>query len=246
MLHQQTTDKLYELRLAAMAAAWDEQNKDPKVGELTFDERFGLLVQAEHTARYNRRLRTLVKNAQFRLPEACIEDIDTSAVRGIDKALIRKLATCAWVTEHLNVLISGATGVGKSFIACALGNIACRRGYKALYRRLPRLFEEFGLAKVDGTYARLLSRWAKLDLLVIDDFGIGRPKEEQRYDLLEILEDRYGNRSTVVTSQLPFEKWHDWIGDPTAADAILDRLVHNSYKIKLKGPSKRKEQAKVR
>jgi len=243
MLGQQTMDRLYELRLAAMATAWQEQSTDPKISALTFDERFALLIEAEHTARYNKRLKTLLKKAEFRYPNACVEDIDAGSSRGIEKATVRQFATCSWVAENLNLLISGATGVGKSYVGCAMGNMACRRGYKVLYRRLPRLFEELGLAKAEGSYTKVLARMAKLDLLVLDDFGVGRLTEANRYDLLEVLEDRYGNRSTILTSQLPFEKWHDWINDPTVADAILDRVVHNSHKIRLKGPSRRKEKA---
>ena len=241
MLHEPTREKLMKLRLSAMAEAWEAQGKDPKLNELTFDERFGLLVDVEYLARHNRKLSRLLKDAQLRIPGACVEDVDTSAVRGLDKAMVRQLGTCAWVGEHLNVLITGATGVGKSYLASALGQGACRRGLRVLYRRVPRLFEELALAKADGTYARALGRLAQADVLVLDDLGLGTIKELQRNDLLEVLEDRYGKSSTVVTSQLPIAKWHEWIADATAADAILDRLVHNAYKIELKGPSRRKE-----
>jgi DNA replication protein DnaC len=243
MLNEPTREHLMALRLAAMADAWEAQRKDPRITELTFDERFALIVEAEHLARHNRRLARLLKEAELRIPSACVEDIDASAARGLDKAVVRQLATCAWVGDHLNVLVTGPTGVGKSYVASALGQVACRRGLRVLYRRLPRLFEELGLAKAAGTYARTLARLSQAHVLVLDDLGLGTIKEAQRNDLLEVLEDRYGRSSTVVTSQLPIKKWHEWIGDPTAADAILDRLVHNAYKLDLKGASRRKEKA---
>jgi DNA replication protein DnaC len=241
MLQEPTIERLYAMRLAAMAIAWQEQHKDPNVNQLSFDERFTLLIDAEYMARDNRRLARLLKQAELRIPDACVEDVETGAARGIDKAQLRQLATCKWIGDHLNVLVSGATGVGKTYLACALGQVACRRGLKVIYRRVPRLFEELALAKADGSYARLLSKLAKHDLLILDDLGIGKLKEAQRHDLLEVLEDRYGRLATVVTSQLPISKWHEWIGDPTLADAILDRLVHNAYKLQLKGASRRKE-----
>jgi DNA replication protein DnaC len=231
------------LRLIAMAIAWAEQQKDPKIGALSFDERLALLVDAEYLARDNRRLQRLLKGAQLRIPSACIEDVKSSAQKGLDHAMLRQLAACTWIGEHLNVLISGPTGVGKSYLACALGQAACRHGLKVTYRRLPRLFEELSLAKADGTYTKVLAKLAKADLLILDDLGTGTLREAQRHDLLEVFDDRYDVRSTVVTSQLPVAKWHEWIGDPTAADAILDRLVHNAYKLTLKGPSGRKEKA---
>lgn len=244
MLREPTMDKLYGLRLAAMAAAWLDQEKDPKLRELEFGERFGLLVDAEHRARDNRRLARLLKQANLRIPEACMEDVITGASRGLPTATVRQLATGAWLVEHHNVLASGPTGVGKSYLACALGQMACRQGLKVLYRRLPRLFEELRIAKAEGLYARKLLKMAKMDLLILDDLGLGHLEETQRHDLLEVLEDRYGKRSTVVTSQLPVAKWHEWIGDPTLADAILDRLVHNAYKVQLKGGSRRKDRGK--
>jgi len=243
MMNEPTKDKLYQMRLAAMAVAWQEQQKDPAFASLGFDERFGLLVDAEYLARDNRRLQRLIKDAQFRLPHACLEDVEAASARGVDKSVVAQLATCAWIGDHRNVLVSGPTGVGKSYLGCALGQMACRRGFRVLYRRVPRLFEELGLAKADGTYARLLARLARYDLLLLDDLGVGTAKEPQRHDLLEIFEDRYGRSSTVVTSQLPVPAWHDWVGDPTLADAIMDRLVHNAYKITLKGHSRRKDTA---
>jgi DNA replication protein DnaC len=240
MLREPTIEKLNELRLSVMAETWQQQQRDTKIGELSFDERFTLLVDAEHQARDNRRLTRLLKDAQLRIPQACIEDVETSAARGIDKAVLRQLGSCSWVAEHLNVLISGATGVGKSYLACALAQSACRKGLKVLYRRVPRLLDELALARAEGSYARLLGKLAKAEVLVLDDWGLGAPKDSQRHDILEVIEDRYGRVSTVVTSQLPIAKWHEWIGDPSLADAILDRLVNNAYKIELKGNSRRR------
>jgi len=243
MLNEPTMEKLYAMRLAAMAGAWQQQQSDAKAAELSFDDRFTLLVEAEHMARDHRRLNRLLKQAQLRICDACVEDIETSAPRGLDKAAVRQLASCKWIHERLNVLLSGATGVGKSYVACALGQMACRQGIKVLYRRVPRLFDELSLARAEGSYARTLARIAKHELLILDDLGIGQLTEPQRHDLLELLDDRYRHASTLVTSQLPVAQWHAWIGEPTLADAILDRLVHNAHKLTLKGPSRRKETA---
>jgi DNA replication protein DnaC len=240
MLQEPTLEKLHELRLAIMAEAWQQQQKDAKIGALSFDERFALIVDAEHQARDNRRLTRLLKDAQLRIPQACVEDVASSPTRGLEKAMLRQLASCSWVTEHLNVLITGGTGVGKSYLACALGQSACRKALRVTYRRVPRLLDELALARAEGSHARLLAKLAKFDVLVLDDWGLGTPKDSQRHDLLEVIEDRYGRVSTVVTSQLPVGKWHEWIGDPTMADAILDRLVNNAYKVDLKGPSRRR------
>lgn len=244
MLREPTKEKLYAMRLPVMAMAWEQQEKDPKLRELDFGERFGLLVEAQYRARDNRRLMRLLKQAELRIPDACMEDLQSGPERGLPVSTVRQLATGVWIGEHLNVLVSGATGVGKSYLACALGQMACRQGLAVLYRRVPRLFEELRVARAEGSYARKLLKMAKTDLLILDDLGLGHLDETQRHDLLEVLEDRYGKRSTVVTSQLPIRNWHDWIGDPTLADAILDRLVHNAYKVQLKGPSRRKTDAK--
>ena len=241
MLNQPTLDKLYAMRLGTMADAWNAQAKSPKFDDLTFNERFGLLVDAEHLSRDNRRLARLLRDAQLRISSACVEDIDATSARGMEKATVRQLATGTWISEHLNLLLTGATGVGKTFVACAFAHDACRKGHRVLYRRLPRLLDELALGRIDGSYARILARFAKSDVLVLDDWGIGTLKEPQRHDLLEVLEDRYGRLSTVVTSQLPIAKWHEWIGDPTVADAILDRLVNNAFKFDLKGHSRRRE-----
>jgi DNA replication protein DnaC len=245
MLRHPTLEKLPTLRLAGMAKAYEEQLALPEVETLSHDERLGLMVDRELTECDNRRLSTRLRQAKLRHRSAAIEDIDYRTPRGLDKALLTQLATATWLREHLNVLITGPTGIGKSWLACALAHKACREGFSAHYLRLPRFLRELAVARGDGSYHKLLASLAKTDLLVLDDLGSGQLTDEHRRDLLEILEDRYGLRSTLVTSQFPVERWHDLIGDPTLADAILDRLVHNAYKINLKGESMRKSQRTV-
>jgi DNA replication protein DnaC len=241
MLNAPTLEKLHALKLAAMAAAWTEQQHQADMTALAFDERFGLLVEAEWIARENKRLTRALQEAKLKLSQACIEAIDYPARRELDKAVIRQLATCRWIEEHHNAILVGATGTGKSFIACALAHQACRKGYRAGYRRASRLFHELALARADGTYVRLLAKFARLDVLVIDDWGLAPVQDAERRDLLEILEDRSGVRSTIITSQLPPAQWHDYLADETLADAICDRLLHNAHRLVLKGPSRRKE-----
>jgi DNA replication protein DnaC len=244
MLYHPTLDKLKTLKFSGMTHALEEQMQCAEIAELSFEERLGLLVDREITERDNRRLTNRLRQARLK-QQACLEDIDYQANRGLDKALLLKLNDCQWVKKSLNILITGPTGVGKSWIACALAQKACREGYTAWYQRLPRLLQELPLAKGDGSYAKLLARLAKTDVLVLDDWGLAKLTAEQRRDLLEILEDRHGSRSTVITSQLPLDQWHAIIGDATLADAIMDRLVHNAYKINLRGESMRKKQANL-
>jgi DNA replication protein DnaC len=244
MLNHPTLDKLHELRFTGMAKALTEQMALPDIEDLSFEERLGLLVDREATEREDRRLQTRLRQAKLK-QNACIEDIDFKQSRGLDKSLILDLAQCQWIKKHLNLLITGPTGVGKTWIACALAQKACREGFTSLYLRLPRLLQELPIAKGDGTYTRLMNRLAKVDVLILDDWGLSKLIAEQRRDLLEILEDRHDTRSTIVTSQLPLDQWHHIIGDPTLADAILDRLVHNAYKINLKGESMRKNKSKL-
>ncbi|HKR36017.1 MAG TPA: IS21-like element helper ATPase IstB [Steroidobacteraceae bacterium] len=245
MMNEPTIEKLRALKLYTMTTAWVAQRSDPSMAELSFDERLALLVDAETLARENKRLQKLLHDAKLRIPSACMEDVDLSPKRDIDKPLFRELATGRFISEHSNVLITGMTGVGKSYLACALGQLACRKGSRVAYKRVPRLFEELGLAHADGTYVRLLARLAKVDVLILDDWGLAPMSDQQRRDILEILEDRHGARSTIVTSQIPVENWHDYIAHPTIADAVLDRLVHNAHKIRMKGPSRRKEKAQT-
>jgi len=242
MLNHPTLDKLHELRFTGMAKALTEQMALPDIEDLSFEERLGLLIDRESTEREDRRLQTRLRQAKLK-QNACIEDIDFKQPRGMDKSLILDLAQCQWIKRHLNLLITGPTGVGKTWVACALAQKACREGFTSLYLRLPRLLQELPIAKGDGTYTRLLTRLAKVDVLILDDWGLSKLIAEQRRDLLEILEDRHDTRSTIVTSQLPLDQWHHIIGDPTLADAILDRLVHNAYKINLKGESMRKNKS---
>ena len=241
MLNPPTMDTLHALKLAAMAAAWTAQQQEAQVTGLSFDARFGLLGAAEGLARENLRLTRTLKAAKLKLSQACVEAIDYPARRELDKALVRPRATGRWIAEHQTVLISGATGTGQPCVACALAHQACRQGARAVAWRVPRLFHELALARADGTYARFLGRLARMDVLVLDDLALVPLQEAERRDLLEVLEDRYGTRATIVTSQLPPANWHEAIGDPTLADAICDRLLHNRHRLMLKGPSRRKE-----
>jgi DNA replication protein DnaC len=244
MLNHPTLEKLQTLRLDGMHKALTEQQRMPDIEALSFEERLGLLIDREMSTREDRRLQTRLRKARLK-HSACLEDIDYRSPRGLDKALLRQLSTCQWVREGLNLIINGPTGVGKTWIACALAHQACREGYTAQYLRLPRLFEELGLAHGDGRFPTLMRSFAKTDLIILDDWGLTKFSAEQRRDLLELLDDRHGFRSTLVTSQLPVDHWHEVIGDPTLADAILDRLVHNAYRINLKGESMRKRLAKL-
>ena len=213
MLHHPTLAKLQTLHLTGMLKALEDQSHLPDCHTLSFEERLGLLVDRELTERENRRLLTRLRNAKLR-HHAALEDLDCRPGRGLDKAFLASLASCHWIADHANLLITGATGTGKTWVACGLAHTACRHGYSAHYLRLPRLWRDLTLAKGDGRYAKLLTSWAKVDLLILDDFGLAPLSDEQRRDLLEILEDRHGTRATLVTSQLPVEHWHEAIGKP--------------------------------
>ncbi|MEA3275569.1 MAG: IS21-like element helper ATPase IstB [Pseudomonadota bacterium] len=239
MLQQHTLDKLHTLRLTGMAAAFEQQLVQPTFEELSFEERFALLLDQEILYRDNRRLARLLKAAKLRL-NACVEDIDYRHPRGIDRSFMSTLASTQWVQRHHNLAITGPTGSGKTWLACALGNQTCRQGLSVRYLRLPRLLEQLRIAHGDGSYARLMTQLAKTDLLILDDWGIQKITAPQRNDLMEVIEDRHGLRSTLIASQLPVEHWHDYIGEATLADAILDRLLHNAHRLPLRGESMRK------
>jgi len=228
-----------------MAEALQRQLGNPEFTELSFEDRVGLLVDAEWTHREQRRLRRRVRQANLRR-QASLEDIDwLSPRRGLDKALVQSLATCAWIAQHRNLILIGPTGIGKSWLGEAFAERACRSGYTAYCVRASRLFHELQVARGDGSYTRTLARLAKVDLLVIDDWGLAALTSAERHDVLEVLEDRSERASTVLTSQVPVKAWHDVIGEPTLADAICDRLVHTAYIIELQGPSLRETRAKT-
>ena len=245
MLTQQTLEKLREMRLTGLAEAYMSQNQDPNAASLSFDERFSLLVDHEATYRHNRRLERLLKEAKLHA-DACVEDIAYHPPRGLDKSVMAGLAPCGWVEQGHRVLITGATGCGKTYIACALGHAACRHGYRTRYYRLTSLLREVAIAQADGTYPRLLARLSKTQLLILDDLGLKPLTPQEARELLEILDDRTAQRSTIITSQFPVDEWHHKLGDPTVADAILDRLVHGSHHLTMRGESMRKHMHQAR
>lgn len=240
MLNTMTLATLRALKLAGMAAAFEEQQCQSAAQALSFEERFGLLVDRERTYRDNQRLQRLLKTAKLKHSAACLENVEHRSGRGLDQATLASLGGGDWIRQHHNLLITGPTGSGKTWLACAFGNLACRQGLSTLYLRVPRLLEELKVAHGDGSFGKRLAQFAKTGLLILDDFGLTPMGQTERGDLLEILDDRVNMCSTILTSQMPVNHWHAYLNDPTLADAILDRIIHGSYRLALKGESMRK------
>jgi DNA replication protein DnaC len=242
MLKQETLDKMHAMKMHATAEAFEHQLGSNQWADLSFEDRVGMLVDAEWTSREQRKLSRRLQAARLRYP-ASLEDVDFKAPRGLDRQVVLGLASCGWIREHQNVILVGSTGIGKSYLACALAERACRSGYSACYVRAPRLLQDLAVARGDGSYGRLLAKIAKTDLLAIDDWMLHPLKDSERRDLLEVIEDRYGRTSTLVATQIPVKSWHEAVGEPTLADAICDRLIHGAHRIELKGSSMRDPEA---
>jgi DNA replication protein DnaC len=238
MLNNQTIDKLVQMKLPAMADSYQRLMENPDSQAMTFDELFGMAVDAEWTSRQNKRFKRLIKQAEMKMT-ACIEDLNYDPRRKLDKQLIIRLAEGTWIAKNNNLLITGKTGVGKSYLACAMGTMACRRNYTVKYYRLPRLLTDLNISKQEADYNRILTSLKKCTLLILDDFGLSQISHDDSRDILEVVEERMNFGATLITSQLPVSEWYNIFEDPTHADAILDRIVHNSYTIEIEGPSMR-------
>ena len=244
MLTQPTIEKLNSMKLTAMARAFADQMQCPDTTQLSFEERFGLIVDYQMTDLENRRMQNRLKNAKLRL-SASLEDLDFKQGRGLDRSTVMSLALNQWVKSHHNILVTGPTGAGKSYLACALAQKACRDGHTTLYQRVPRLLHDIAVSRLDGRYNKIIAPIGKCEVLILDDLLISPLIRNEQRELLEIVEERYDRKATIVTSQLPIKAWHNAMEDPTLADAILDRLVHNAYKLELKGESMRRKQSKL-
>ena len=242
MLNEQTINKLNAMKLNGMADAYEEQQKQPRINELSFNERFSLLVERQWLWRENRALQGRLNFAQLK-EQACVEDLDFRESRGLKRSIIDQLSACDWVRFHQNVIVTGSTGTGKTYLACALAHKACREGYRSLYFYAPKLFREMTLAHADGSIPKLLKKMARTQLLVIDDWGLSKLNDQDYRHFLELLDDRQGCGATLITSQFPLKTWHETIPDPTLADAIVDRLIHNAHRIEMKGESMRKRKS---
>lgn len=244
MIRNETVTILNRLHLTGMAAAFDAQRQNTQCHDLVFDDRFALLVDAERVARENRRLNRLLKQAKLKISSACVEDIGYATHGGLDRQQLASLSNCEWIERGQNLLLTGPTGVGKTWLGCAFGNLAARKGYSVIYKRLPRLLEELEIAHADGSLPKLRTLFAKAQLLILDDWGVAPLTNRGRQDLLEIIDDRVPSASVLIMSQIPVDAWHDYLDEPTIADAILDRIVHGSHRIQLRGESMRKMKVK--
>ena len=240
MLDHQTAEKLSSMRLSSMVKEYRRQIEHPQTQDLTFEERFGMIVDAEWLGRKNNRLHRLLKGSNMRISDACLEDVDYSPERRIDKDMVSRLADCGWIREGRTLLVTGATGTGKTYLACAFGTASCRQDLKTKYYRVNRLFADLMISRGDGSYNKLLRDLKRIDLLILDDFGMAMLEPASSRDLLEVIDDRMDRKGTLIASQLPVAHWHDLFEDSTVADAVLDRVMHSSYRFELHGDTKRK------
>ena len=240
MINEETYRQLNDLKLYKIADSFKAYLEQPQKDALTFEERFGIMVDREWTERQERRLKYRISRSKIR-ETACVEDIDYRHPRGLDRSVMQRLTTCQWTKRYENIILTGKTGLGKTWIACALAHKACREGYTILYIRVPRMLQDLYVAHADGTYPKVMAKLAKPDVLILDDFGLAPLGDLERRDLLEVIEDRQNRRATIITSQLKVKHWHEVIGDPTIADAIMDRLVSSSHRIEMNGKSMRKK-----